>query len=60
MENALRIWKELNLPELNLVDPWYGYELGYWPDEFRKDAEDIVNGNVYKIGERLGKLRQKV
>ena len=59
MENALKIWKELKMPELHLTDPWYGYELGYWPDEFRKDAEDIVNGDHYKIGERLGKLRQK-
>ncbi|MDS0256527.1 UbiD family decarboxylase [Thermoplasmatales archaeon AK] len=60
MENALKIWKELKLPELNLVEPWYGYELGYWPEEFRKDAEDIVKGEHYKIGERLAKKGEKV
>ena len=60
MEKARDTWKELGLPELNLVEPWYGYELGYWPDEFRQDAEDILKGNHYEIGERLSKLREKV
>jgi hypothetical protein len=60
MEKARDTWKELGLPELNLVEPWYGYELGYWPDEFRQDAEDILKGKHYEIGERLSKLREKV
>jgi UbiD family decarboxylase len=32
MENARKIWEELKLPELTPHVPWYGYELGYWPD----------------------------
>ncbi len=60
MEAALNKWKELNLPQLSLVEPWYGYELGYWPEEFAKDAMEIVNGNHYDVGERLSKLREKV
>ncbi len=59
MEKAVEIWKELNLPQLDLVAPWYGYELGYWPDEFREDAEDLVKGDHYKIGERLSKRELK-
>jgi 4-hydroxy-3-polyprenylbenzoate decarboxylase len=60
MERALEIWKELNLPKLNLVSPWYGYELGYWPEEFKEDAENVVKGEHYKVGERLAKGRKKV
>lgn len=44
MENALKIWEELKLPELTLKEPWYGHELGYWPREFREDAEQIIKG----------------
>jgi len=60
MERALQIWKELNLPELNLVEPWYGYSLGYWPKEFEEDAELILKGEHYKIGEKLEKRKVKV
>ena len=49
-----------NLPELSITLPWYGYELGYWPKNFAEDAKDIVEGNHYKIGERLSKLRERV
>ena len=60
MERALEIWKELGLPQLNLKQPWYGYELGYWTDEHREDAELILRGEHYKIGEKLEKRRIKV
>jgi len=60
MEKALKTWNDLKLPELKLTFPWYGYELGYWPDQFKQDADDIVKGEHYKIGERLAKERQKV
>ncbi len=60
MEKALKTWKELKLPELSITLPWYGYELGYWPENFVEDAKDIVEGNHYKIGERLSKLRERV
>ena len=55
MEKATKIWTELGLPELHLRQPWYGYELGYWPSDYAKDAELILKGDHYKIGERLEK-----
>lgn len=60
MEKALKDWKRLGLPELSLIKPWYGYELGYWPEECEKDAEMVLKGEHYQIGERLAKLRKKV
>jgi len=60
MEKALDIWKELKLPELNLIEPWYGYPLGYWPKECADDAELVLRGEHYKVGDRLAKQRRKV
>lgn len=60
MEKALDIWKELKLPELNLIEPWYGYPLGYWPKECADDAELVLKGEHYKVGDRLAKQRKKV
>lgn len=60
MENALKIWSELGLPPLKLKQPWYGYSLGYWPKEYEEDAELILKGEHYKIGQRLEKKRIRV
>lgn len=60
MEKALIMWKKLGLPELHLVQPWYGYELGYWPQECRDEAELILKGEQYKIGEKLERGRKSV
>lgn len=60
MVEALNIWKEEGLAKLNLKEPWYGYELGYWPEEFRSDADHVVKGDHYLVGERLKKQRVKV
>ncbi|WP_160148778.1 UbiD family decarboxylase [Amycolatopsis alkalitolerans] len=43
MENALGIWRELGLPPLSLANPWYGYELGEWSDEDRRNATDATS-----------------
>lgn len=40
-------------------EPWYGYTLGYWPEEFQKEAEDAVNGNYYLTAEKLAKQGTK-
>ncbi|HZW85290.1 MAG TPA: UbiD family decarboxylase, partial [Nitrososphaerales archaeon] len=47
MDSALGIWKELGLPDLSLREPWYGYSLGYWPDVFQQDADQVVRGEHY-------------
>ena len=53
MENALHLWKELGLPELELKTPWYGYELGNWTKEDRDYADLIVRGEYLAVGEKL-------
>lgn len=42
MERARSLWTELELPELSLAEPWYGYELGAWTDADRQAAADAV------------------
>ncbi len=60
MEEAIKIWKQENLPELRLKEPWYGYNLGYWTDEFEEQAELAVRGESHKTGEVLATRRTKV
>jgi 4-hydroxy-3-polyprenylbenzoate decarboxylase len=44
MERARLIWEEEKLPQLKSKIPWHGYELGHWPEEFKKAAEAMVSG----------------
>jgi len=60
MERAMEIWKEEGLPELKLREPWHGYELGFWPEEYERQAKLALEGEHYKVGEMLAKLRKKV
>ena len=62
MERAMQIWKELGLPELAPREPWHGYTLGYWPDEFKEEAELAVKGEHYKTAEKHAQrgMKEKV
>ena len=60
MERAKEIWQEENLPALTLKKPWYGYDLGLWPELNKNDADLIIKGEHYKVGERLAKGRKHV
>ncbi len=60
MDDGLSIWQELGLPPLKLRNPWYGYELGYFPQQFAEDAERAVKGQYYQTSERRAKNRVKV
>lgn len=60
MENAKTIWEELKLPHLNLKDPWFGYNLEKWSDEYDSFAKMIVEGDAFKVGEILTKRRKKL
>lgn len=60
MEEALRIWQKEGLPPLKLRQPWYGYELGYWPKEAAEDAERAVKGEYYQTSEIRAKNRVKL
>jgi UbiD family decarboxylase len=57
MENARKIWEELKLPELTPRVPWYGYELGYWPDGWNQAAQRAVRGEYLKTGEEFRQYR---
>jgi 4-hydroxy-3-polyprenylbenzoate decarboxylase len=54
MDRALEIWKRTpGAPELNLREPWHGYELGYWPELFGEIAQLMADGDFLKAGELL-------
>jgi 4-hydroxy-3-polyprenylbenzoate decarboxylase len=60
MERALEMWEKLGMPKLKLKAPWYGYELGYWPEDNRRDAELVVRGEHYQVGKRLKEKRYQL
>ena len=60
MEGAIEIWQQLELPPLKFKAPWYGYELGYWSDRNREEAELALQGKHFEIGERAKKERKKL
>ncbi len=59
MENARAIWEELGLPALTPHAPWFGYQLGYWPDSWDKATKLTSQGRYLESGEDFRKLRTK-
>ena len=59
MENALKIWRELDLPEIRPQSPWFGYSLGQWDEELEEEAALALKGEHYKTGEKLKGRRVK-
>ena len=59
MENARAIWEELGLPALTPRAPWFGYQLGYWPDSWDKATRLTSQGRYLESGEDFRKLRTK-
>ncbi len=57
MENARKIWEELDLPALDPRTPWHGYSLGLWPQENADEAELAIEGRYYETGEKLMQRR---
>jgi UbiD family decarboxylase len=53
MERAKAIWEELGLPTLRPRAPWYGYDLGVWPEEFRELADLGEQGRFDEAAARL-------
>ena len=45
MERAKEIWDQLNLPTLQVKQPWHGYTLGDWNDTWEKFAQRAVSGD---------------
>ena len=59
MERAIELWQRLQLPALNLKEPWWGYSLGYWTEEEEKEAALAVEGRHYETGEKQKQGRRK-
>jgi len=59
MERAKKIWEELGLPALKPEQPWFGYSLGEWSEEFDEAAERAVKGDYFVTGEMIAKRRRK-
>jgi len=53
MVGARRTWERLGLPDLELREPWYGYELGGWSEEQRGEAALAVLGRYLETGSKL-------
>jgi UbiD family decarboxylase len=53
MERAIALWHELDLPALNLKEPWFGQALGSWTAEEEEEADLAVRGLHYQTGEKL-------
>jgi UbiD family decarboxylase len=59
MERAKKIWEELGLPPLRPEQPWFGYSLGEWSEEFDDAAERAVQGDYFETGKEIAKRRRK-
>jgi len=58
MEKALELWREMNLPQLKLRQPWWGYKYGFWSDEEETMAKMAVEGRYEEVGEMLARERK--
>ena len=59
MERAKAIWDELGFPTLRPRMPWFGYDLGVWPEESRELAELGEQGRFDEAAARLmGRARR--
>ncbi|MQA66254.1 MAG: UbiD family decarboxylase [Alphaproteobacteria bacterium] len=60
MERAREIWRELQLPALELRSPWYGYQLGAWTKELEDEARLAVEGRYLETGAKLKNVRKRI
>jgi UbiD family decarboxylase len=58
MDRAIEIWRDLQLPALNLKPPYFGYSLGHWTEEEAKEAELATQGRHYETGEKQKATRR--
>ena len=57
MERAIEIWKSNRLPDLQLKEPWFGYDLGYWNEDYERQAKLVLSGMHYELGKELESKR---
>jgi UbiD family decarboxylase len=59
MEKAKALWDRLGLPALKPENPWHGYSLGDWSDEWDQAAKRAAEGDYLENGRRTAQRRQK-
>jgi len=60
MEEAMRLWREEGLPELELNEPWFGTNLGFWNEEHERHARAAVEGDHYRAGSDYESQRRRI
>ncbi len=60
MERGLELWERAGLPKPTLREPWWGYKLGWWPEEDEEAAALAVQGEYYRTGEKAKQQRKKI
>lgn len=60
MERAKEIWYELGFPPLKPREPWYGRDLGLWPEQYQRQAELGERGEFDQVAQELMKGGRKV
>ena len=60
MERAAEIWKSSGLPDLQLKEPWFGYDLGYWNEDYERQAKLVLSGKHYELGKELERKRTEL
>ncbi len=58
MEEARELWNKLGLRPLQPESPWFGYDLGNWPDWLEEQAKLATQSEYFKTGERIAKQRR--
>ncbi len=58
MEQAKVLWEKLGLPELTPEEPWYGYSLGDWAEEWDRNAEAATRGDWMQRNESYRQRRR--
>ena len=53
MEDALKVWQDLGLPEVKPRNPWFGYSLGDWTQVSTDEAQLAVRGRYYETADKL-------
>ena len=58
MEQAAKIWNELDLPPLKPETPWHGYDLGEWTEEMEAMATRATEGHYWDTGRAYAQRRR--
>ena len=58
MEGAKALWEQLGLPALRPEQPWHGYSLGDWTEEWDRNAMAATRGEWMDRSESLRQRRR--